>query len=110
MQRATSIMQPENDFLRCYVCGTPALWVIELAGEDEPLTEEAACAEHARGHWHRALLTAPGTSPMPPGRPVHPDELPDPDREHRPDEPRHPGAPPSEPEHPHEPMPHPIPS
>ncbi len=59
MQRPAAIMQPEEDFLRCYLCGNAALWVIQLAGEDEPVTEEAACAEHARGHRRRALLTPP---------------------------------------------------
>lgn len=52
-------MPQKDDFLQCYVCGAPALWVIELAGEDEPLTEEAACSVHARGHRKRALLTPP---------------------------------------------------
>lgn len=34
----------------CFVCGAPATWTILLAGEDEPLTEEHACDEHASGH------------------------------------------------------------
>jgi hypothetical protein len=49
--------EEEETFLNCYVCGKPALYVIELAGEDEPLSEAAACGEHARGHLHRGLLT-----------------------------------------------------
>ena len=48
---------PDDDFFQCWVCGKAALFVIELAGEDEPLHEEAACEAHARGHVHRALLT-----------------------------------------------------
>ena len=51
----------EEDFLQCYVCGLPALWVIELAGEDEPITEEAACEAHSRGHVRRGLLTPPAS-------------------------------------------------
>lgn len=52
-------MVEDDTFVQCFLCGAPALWVIEIAGEDEPQHEEAACAAHARGHWHRALLTSP---------------------------------------------------
>jgi hypothetical protein len=53
----------DDSFLECYLCGAPALWVVEIAGEDEPISEEAACERHARGHRHRALLTAPAAEP-----------------------------------------------
>lgn len=56
----------EETFFECYLCGKPALYVIELAGEDEPIHEAAACELHARGHVHRGLLTpleTPATSP-----------------------------------------------
>lgn len=56
-------MNGEEDFLECFICGAAALYVIEVAGEDEPLHEEAACEEHARGHWRRALLTEPPHAP-----------------------------------------------
>lgn len=36
----------------CYVCGARASWTIQLAGEDEAITEEHACDEHASGHRH----------------------------------------------------------
>lgn len=49
--------EPEATFFECWVCGKPALYVIELSGEDEERTEAAACADHARGHAHRGLLT-----------------------------------------------------
>jgi hypothetical protein len=52
-------MNSDETFLECFVCGEAALYVVEIAGEDEPLHEEAACEAHARGHWHRALLTEP---------------------------------------------------
>jgi hypothetical protein len=52
-------MVDDDTFVLCFLCGGPALWVIEVAGEDEPLREEAACEVHARGHWRRALLTSP---------------------------------------------------
>ena len=47
----------EETFFVCYVCGKPALYVIELAGEDEARRGAGACVEHARGHVHRGLLT-----------------------------------------------------
>lgn len=53
----TRMPEEEESFFECFVCGKPALYVIELAGEDEPLREAAACAAHARGHVHRGLLT-----------------------------------------------------
>lgn len=61
--RACAMKTNEEAFLQCYVCGLPALWVIELAGEDEPVTEEAACEAHSRGHVRRGLLTPPATEP-----------------------------------------------
>jgi transketolase len=36
----------------CFICGAPATWRIMLAGEDEAITEEDACDEHASGHRH----------------------------------------------------------
>jgi hypothetical protein len=47
----------EEALSECWVCGKPALYAIQLAGEDEPVREEAACELHARGHVHRGLLT-----------------------------------------------------
>ena len=47
----------EETFFDCYLCGKPALYAIQLAGEDEPIREAAACELHARGHVHRGLLT-----------------------------------------------------
>ena len=58
-------MEKEQTFLECYLCGGHARFVIELAGEDEALREEAACEAHARGHWRRALLTAPAADVAP---------------------------------------------
>lgn len=58
MEPQTTSSEDET-FLECYLCGKPALYVIELAGEDEPLRESAACERHARGHVHRGLLTPP---------------------------------------------------
>jgi hypothetical protein len=52
-----SIEEDGETFLECYLCGRPALHAIELAGEDEPLREAAACEVHARGHVHRGILT-----------------------------------------------------
>ncbi len=37
---------------RCYVCGKPAVWRVELGGEDEAGTERDVCEEHAEGQ-HR---------------------------------------------------------
>lgn len=34
----------------CFMCGAPASWTIMLAGEDEAISEEYACDEHASGH------------------------------------------------------------
>lgn len=34
----------------CFVCGCLAEWKIEIAGEDEPRSEEHACERHAKGH------------------------------------------------------------
>ncbi|HVJ94529.1 MAG TPA: transketolase C-terminal domain-containing protein, partial [Labilithrix sp.] len=34
----------------CFLCGAPASERIFIGGEDEPLTEENACAKHAAGH------------------------------------------------------------
>ena len=56
-------MTREDTVLECYLCGAPALWVVAIGGEDEPIGEEAACERHARGHRHRALLTAPAVLP-----------------------------------------------
>ena len=52
-----AIKEEEESFLECYLCGEPALYVIQLAGEDEPVRKAAACEIHARGHVHRGLLT-----------------------------------------------------
>jgi glycosyltransferase involved in cell wall biosynthesis len=41
-----SIEEDGETFLECYLCGRPALHAIELAGEDEPLREAAACEVH----------------------------------------------------------------
>jgi transketolase len=46
----------------CFLCGAPASWQIMLAGEDEALTEEYACEEHACGHRHVTELEAGPTS------------------------------------------------
>jgi hypothetical protein len=56
-ERTIESTSREDTFLECYLCGRPALYVIQLAGEDEPLREAAACEVHARGHVHRGLLT-----------------------------------------------------
>jgi hypothetical protein len=40
----------------CYQCGSPACFLIYIAGEDEKPHEEFACAEHSRGHWRSAIL------------------------------------------------------
>ena len=50
-------VEEEKTLLFCYVCGKPALYAIELAGEDEARRGAAACSVHARGHVHRGLLT-----------------------------------------------------
>ena len=47
--------------LVCFVCGAHATTLIYVAGEDEPLREEAACDVHARGHRQAdAAASAPG--------------------------------------------------
>lgn len=51
---------------RCYVCGAPAPWTILVAGEDEPLTKESACAQHASGHRRAPGHGAPSADgPLP---------------------------------------------
>jgi transketolase len=40
----------------CWVCGHSAAWRILVGGEDEELSEEDACEEHAHGHRHLAPL------------------------------------------------------
>lgn len=69
-------MGKEEGFFECWLCGRSALWVIEVAGEDEPVREEAACEAHARGHVHRGMLTplAAAAEPEPSQR--------EPDRRH----------------------------
>jgi hypothetical protein len=40
----------------CYLCEADALWEIGVAGEDERLETVFACAQHARGHIHLAIV------------------------------------------------------
>lgn len=49
-------MQPDSDHGLCFDCGSPAPFLIYIAGEDEPPHEEYACERHARGHWRCAVL------------------------------------------------------
>jgi transketolase len=43
----------------CFVCGCAAAWKIEIAGEDEPRSEEHACELHAHGHIRVAQVARP---------------------------------------------------
>ncbi|MBX3227000.1 MAG: hypothetical protein KIT84_41130 [Labilithrix sp.] len=45
----------------CFDCGSPAPFIIFVAGEDEKMHEEYACERHARGHRRAAVVTAPST-------------------------------------------------
>lgn len=42
---------------RCFLCGGAAAWRIMVGGEDEELSVEDACDEHASGHRHLTALT-----------------------------------------------------
>ena len=51
--RACMDLVSRSENRRCYVCGSPAVWRIAVAGEDEGPTDEDACELHARGHLRR---------------------------------------------------------
>ncbi len=50
--------EEEREPRTCWVCGAAASWRILVGGEDDELTEEDACEEHAGGHRHIATLPA----------------------------------------------------
>ena len=50
----------------CYLCSGDALWEIGLSGEDEHVEAVFACALHARGHLHFAIVLPEHLSPRAP--------------------------------------------
>lgn len=55
----------DDDSGLCYDCGSPACFLIYVAGEDEKPHEEFACTAHAKGHWRCAIIEPVSTRQVP---------------------------------------------